>query len=263
MLAHNGPTALVTGASGGLGEAFAEQLAQQGYNLVLVARSEDKLKMVAQRLEQLHKIKTTVIAADLGSPAAVEHVIAEVKRRGVDIDLLVNNAGFGIFERFVETPLRRQMEQVDVNIRALVTLTHAFVQGMVARRKGGVINLASSAGFQPLAGANIYAASKSFVILFSEALAQELVKQHVHVLAVCPGPVATAFYADKKPAIGRSQMDDPQSIVREVMRAFERGKRVVIPGKFSIRMNAFAVRLFPRKLIAQIAEGTVRKLNHK
>src|SRR5258708_39620569 len=131
MLAHKGPTALVTGASGGLGEAFAEQLAQQGYNLVLVARSEDKLKMVAQRLEQLHKIKTTVIAADLGSPAAVEHVIAEVKRRGVDIDLLVNNAGFGIFERFVETPL----------------------------------------------------------------------------------------YADKKPAICRSQMDDPQSILLEVKRA--------------------------------------------
>jgi uncharacterized protein len=129
MLAHNGPTALVTGASGGLGEAFAEQLAQQGYNLVLVARSEDKLKMVAQRLEQLHEIKTIVIAADLGSPAAVEHVIAEVKRRGVDIDLLVNNAGFGIFERFVETPLQRQMEQVDVNIRALVTLTQLSSRG--------------------------------------------------------------------------------------------------------------------------------------
>jgi uncharacterized protein len=262
MLSYKGSTALITGASGGLGEAFAEQLAQRGCNLVLVARSEDKLKNVAQRLEQEHKIRTVVIAADLGSPAAVEHVIAEVKRRGIDIDLLVNNAGFGIFKRFVETPLQRQMEQVDVNIRALVTLTHAFAQGMVARRKGGVINLASSAGFQPLAGANIYAASKSFVILFSEALAQELAKQQIQVLVVCPGPVATAFYADMNPAIGRSQMDDPKSIVREVLRAFDKGKRVIIPGKFSIRMNAFAVRLFPRKLIAQIAEGTVRKLNH-
>jgi short-subunit dehydrogenase len=190
-------------------------------------------------------------------------VIAEVKRRGIEIDLLVNNAGFGIFERFIETPLSRQMEQVDVNIRALVTLTHTFAQGMVARRKGGVINLASSAGFQPLAGANIYAASKSFVILFSEALAQELVKQHVHVLAVCPGPVATAFYADKNPALSRNQMDDPKSIVREVLQAFDKGKRLIIPGKLSIRMNAFAVRLFPRKLIAQIAEGTVHKLNHQ
>jgi uncharacterized protein len=263
MLSYKGSTALVTGASGGLGEAFAEQLAQRSCNLVLVARSEDKLKAVAERLERQHKIRAIAIAADLGSPAAVDHVIAEVKRRGIDIDLLVNNAGFGIFERFVETPLQRQMEQVDVNIRALVTLTHAFVQGMVARHKGGVINLASSAGFQPLAGANIYAASKSFVILFSEALAQELVKQQVHVLAVCPGPVATSFYADKNPAIGRSQMDDPQSIVSEVLRAFDKGKRVIIPGKFSIRMNAFAVRLFPRKLIAQIAEGTVHKLNHQ
>jgi uncharacterized protein len=263
MMSYKGSTALVTGASGGLGEAFAEQLAERGCNLVLVARSEDKLKTIAKRLEQRNKIKTTVIPADLSSPAAVENVIAEVKRRGIGIDLLVNNAGFGIFERFAETPLERQMEQVDVNIRALVTLTHAFVQGMVERRKGGVINLASSAGFQPLAGANIYAASKSFVILFSEALAQELVKQHVHVLAVCPGPVATAFYADMNPAIGRNQMDQPKAIVQEVLRAFDNGKRVIIPGKFSIRLNAFAVRLFPRKLIAQIAEGTVNKLNHR
>jgi short-subunit dehydrogenase len=134
---------------------------------------------------------------------------------------------------------------------------------MVARRKGGIINLASSAGFQPLAGANIYAASKSFVILFSEALAQELDKQRVHVLAVCPGPVATAFFADNKPTIGRNQMDDPKSIVREVLRAFDAGKGIVIPGKFSIRLNAFAVRLLPRTLIARIAEGTTRKLNHQ
>jgi uncharacterized protein len=263
MLLYKGSTALITGASGGLGEAFAEQLAERGCNLVLVARSEGKLKMVAQRLEQQHQIKTVVIAADLGSPAAVERVIAEVKTRGIDIDLLINNAGFGIFERFLETPLQRQMEQIEVNIRALVTLTHAFAPGMVGRRKGGVINLASSAGFQPLAGANIYAASKSFVILFSEALAQELVKQHVHVLVVCPGPVATAFYADKNPALSRTQMDQPKSIVREVLRAFDKGKRLVIPGKLSIRMNAFAVRLFPRKLITQIAEGTARKLNHQ
>jgi short-subunit dehydrogenase len=219
--------------------------------------------MVAQRMEQQYKIKTAVIPADLGASAAVVQVVAEVTKRGIDIDLLVNNAGFGIFERFLEAPLKRQMEQVDVNIRALVTLTYAFAPGMVARRKGGIINLASSAGFQPLAGANIYAASKSFVILFSEALAQELDKQRVHVIAVCPGPVATAFFADKKPTIGRNQMDDPKSIVREVLRAFDAGKRIVIPGKFSIRLNAFAVRLLPRTLIARIAEGTTRKLNHQ
>jgi uncharacterized protein len=263
MLTYKGSTALITGASGGLGEAFAEQLAQRGCNLVLVARSEDKLRAVAQRLERQYKIKAAVMAADLGSSAAVEQVIAEARKMGIEVDLLVNNAGFGIFERFLESPLERQMEQVEVNIRALVTLTYAFAPGMVARRQGGVINLASSAGFQPLAGANIYAASKSFVILFSEALAQELVKQRVNVLAVCPGPVATAFYADKKPAIGRNQMDDPKSIVREVLRAFDKEKRVVIPGKFSIRMNAFAVRLLPRKLVARIAEGTTRKLNHQ
>src|SRR5260370_17609444 len=141
---YKGSTALITGAAGGLGEAFAEQLAQRGCNLVLVARSEDKLKMVAHRLEHQHKIKTTVIAADLGSSTAVEQVIAEVKRRDIEVDLLVNNAGFGIFERFLESPLQRQMEQIEVNIRALVMLTYAFAPGMVTRQEGGVINLAST-----------------------------------------------------------------------------------------------------------------------
>jgi short-subunit dehydrogenase len=260
--AYKGSTALITGASGGLGEAFAEQLAEKGSHLVLVARSEDKLQALARRLERKCKITATVLTADLASSTEVERLVSNLKTRRIDVDLLINNAGFGVYRRFLETPLERQMEEIDVNVRAVVSLTHALAPAMVARNRGGVINLSSSAGFQPLAGANIYAASKSFVLLFSEALAQELAATGVRVLAVCPGPVATGFFADKKPDLTRNQMDDPKAIVEEVLRAFDRGKRVLIPGKLLVRIIALTPRLFPRALVAQFGESVVRKLNH-
>jgi uncharacterized protein len=263
MLSYKGSTALITGASGGLGQAFAEQLAARGCNLVLVARSEDKLVALARRLEQQSKIGATVLTADLASSTAIEELVAEVKTRGIDIDLLINNAGFGVFERFLESPLERQMEQIDVNVRAVVALTYAFAPSMVERHKGGVINVSSSAAFQPLPGASIYAASKSFVLSFSEALAQELARNSVPVLAVCPGPVATQFFADKNPDLKPSQMDEPPEIVRQALRAFDHGKRVIVPGKFSVRISAFGVRFFPRTLVARMAERVTQKLNRK
>lgn len=259
---YRGATALITGASGGLGEAFAEQLAERGSKLVLVGRSEDKLQALAERLERQNKLTATVLTADLASSAEVEQLVSDLKTKNIDVDLLINNAGFGVFQRFLETPLERQIEEIDVNVRAVVLLTHALAPAMVAKNKGGVINLSSSAGFQPLAGANVYAAAKSFVLFFSEALAQELAATGVRVLAVCPGPVATGFFADKKPDLMRNQMDDPKAIVEEVLRAFDRGKRVLVPGKLSVRMGTFLPRLFPRALVAQFGESVVRKLNH-
>ena len=142
--------ALVTGASSGLGEEFAKQLAGRGCNLVLVARSEDKLNRLAETLRQQCKVQVRVIAADLSSAESVDRLIADVRRQGMKIDLLVNNAGLGVFENFLDTPLKRQIEQVDVNVRSLVTLTHAFTPDMVAARRGGVINIASSAAFPTL-----------------------------------------------------------------------------------------------------------------
>ena len=196
---YSGRTALITGASTGLGEEFARQLARQGANLVLVARSEEKLNRLAESLRQQAKGQVTVLPTDLSSMEAVNRLIAEVKRRSIQVDVLVNNAGLGLFENFLDTPLERQMEQVDVNVRALVTLTHAFTPGMVAARQGGVINIASNAAFQPLAGADIYAASKAFVLFFSEGLFLELPQSGVRVLAACPGPVATQFFAQMNP----------------------------------------------------------------
>lgn len=260
--AYKGSTALITGASGGLGEAFAEQLAERGANLVLVSRSEVKLQALGRRLERQYKITATVMPADLASTTEVDQLISNLKTKSIDVDLLINNAGFGLFQRFLEIPLDRQLEEIDVNVRAVVVLTHALAPAMVARNKGGVINLSSSAGFQPVPGANVYAASKSFVLLFSEALAQELVATSVRVMAVCPGPVATGFFADKKPDLARDQMDDPRAIVAETLRAFDRGKRVLIPGKLSVRLTALSSRLFPRALVAQFGESVARKLNH-
>jgi short-subunit dehydrogenase len=256
-------TALITGASAGLGEEFARQLAARGANLVLVARSEDKLTKLAASLEQQSKVQITVLAADLCSADEVSRLVREVRSRGLRIDLLVNNAGFGIFENFLDTPLGPQIEQLDVNVRALVALTHAFTPDMVAAGHGGVINMASTAAFQPLAGANVYAATKAFVLLFSEGLSLELEKSGVHVLASCPGPVATQFFAHMTPKLEAKQMDQPATVVRDTLRAFTQGKRVAYPGKLLVRLSTWGARLMPRDMILRVAAGTVKDLNQK
>ncbi len=260
---YQGMNALITGASSGLGAEFAKQLAGQGCNVILVARSEDKLNRLAESLRQQCKVQVTIITADLSSAEAVDRLMAEVKGSRMKIDLLVNNAGLGLFENFLDTPLARQMEQVDVNVRSLVTLTHAFTPDMVVARRGGVINIASSAAFQPLAGANVYAASKAFVLFFSEGLALELEKSNVRVLAACPGPVATQFFANMNPKLQAKQMDQPPAIVSEILRAFAKGKKVVIPGKLVVRLGTLGARLMPRNTILRVAAGTVRQLNRK
>jgi uncharacterized protein len=175
----------------------------------------------------------------------------------------MNNAGFGIFDNFLDAPLQRQMEQVDVNVRSLVTLTHAFTPATVTAHRGGVINIASSAAFQPLAGADVYAASKAFVLFFSEGLALELEKSNVRVLAACPGPVATQFFANMNPQMQAKQMDQPATIVREILRAFDKGEKVVVPGKLLVRLGTLGARLLPRNTILRLAAGTVQQLNRK
>lgn len=258
---YRGMTALVTGASSGLGEAFASQLAQQGADLVLVARSEEKLNRLAETLRERHNLQVTVLLTDLASAEAVDGLAAEVRRRGLHVDILVNNAGLGVFENFLDTSFATQVKQVDVNVRALVSLTYAFAPGMVAERRGGVINVASTAAFQPLAGATIYAASKAFVLLFSEGLALELEKTAVTVTVACPGPVATRFFADKKPKAQARQMDQAGPVVGEILRGFARGKKVVYPGKLTGRLSTLGARFLPRAMILRLAVGVTKRLN--
>lgn len=262
-LNYQGMTALITGASAGLGEVFARQLAQQGANLVLVARSEDKLHQLAETLHNQNKAQVTVLPADLSSAEAVDNLIAEVKSRGLRIDILVNNAGYGVFENFLDTPLAPQIGQVDVNVRALVSLTHAFTPDMVAARRGGVINIASTAAFQPLAGAALYAASKAFVLFFSEALALELEHTGVKVTAACPGPVATQFFDSMTPKLQAKKMDQPGPVVSEILRGFERGKKVVYPGKPAVRLSPLGARFMPRNMILRLATSVTKQLNQK
>lgn len=260
---YQGMTALITGASAGLGEAFARQLAILGANLVLVARSGNTLNILAEELRAKNNVLVTVLPVDLSSPEAVDRLIAEVTNRNLRIDILVNNAGLGVFENFLDTNFAKQANQVDVNVRALIALTHAFAPRMVANHCGGVINVASTAAFQPLAGASVYAASKAFVLFFSEALALELEDTGVTVTAACPGPVATHFFAEMNPKMQAKQMDQPETVVRDILHGFERGKRVVYPGRLANRLSTWGARLLPRNLILRLAVRTTNSLNQR
>jgi short-subunit dehydrogenase len=258
---YKGMTALVTGSSAGLGEAFARQLAAQGANLILVARSEERLNRLAETLRGETGMQVTVFAADLSSADAVNGLIAEISRRHLKIDILVNNAGLGVFENILDTPFATQVEQVNVNVLALIALTHALAPGMIARHRGGVINIASTAAFQPLAGAGLYAASKAFVLFFSEALALELRQTGVTVTAACPGPIATHFFAKMNLQMQAKQMDQPGPVVNDILRGFERGKKVVYPGRIANRLSTWGARFLSRNMILRLAVGTTRKLN--
>ena len=181
-------TALITGASAGIGETFAQELALRQMNLVLVARSQDKLQLLAQKLRSQYKIDVDIIVQDLTVPNAAKAVFDRVNEKGIIIDLLVNNAGFGDYGDFAERDGEKQIKIVQLNILALVDLTHYFLPGMRDRHLGGIINMASTAAFQPMPYFTVYAASKAFVLSFSEALWAENRRYNVNILAVCPGP---------------------------------------------------------------------------
>jgi uncharacterized protein len=220
-------TALITGASSGIGEEFARQLAARGYDLILVARRKDRLEQLAEELPT----KAAVIECDLGSEA--DKLPGKVNRRKLQVDLLVNNAGFGTRGHFADISGKRDAEMVRVNCEAVVTLTHAFLPGMIERGKGGVITVASTAGKQPLPYETVYAASKAFAISFMEALSMELRETGIKTLVVNPGPVKTewqdvAGYDENTRIV--PGMIDAEKCVRHSLRAYDRGKRSVIPG---------------------------------
>src|SRR6266702_1857352 len=207
MFNYAGKTALITGASSGIGEAFAQILAARGMHLVLVARSADKLRALAQALSEQHGICADVVSVDLCREGAAQEVYRQTQALGVPVDLLVNNAGFGTYGGFDTLAPEREHEEVMLNVTALVDLTHAFVPAMAGRKDGGVINVASIAAFQRLPYDAVAGASKAFVLSFSLALWAEYRKVGVRVLALCPGPTATNFFtilgSDEVPMMGR------------------------------------------------------------
>jgi short-subunit dehydrogenase len=230
------PYALVTGASSGIGRELAAVLAREGHALVLVARRTEPMRELAGQLERAHGTPCVVVGADLGSPEGVAEVRREVEARGLDIEVLVNNAGFGLAGPFATLPAESQLGIIDLNIRALTALTRAFVPGMVARGRGYVLNVASTASFLPGPLLAVYFASKAYVLSFSNALHEELRRQGVRVTALCPGYTETEF-ASRASEHQRSRlfagplgMGNARHVAEVGYRGMKRGKAVVIPG---------------------------------
>jgi uncharacterized protein len=259
MFDYSGSTALVTGASKGLGEAFAEALAARGMNLVLVARSTKKLNDLSARLYAKYKIQCTVLSVDLADPNSPKALAEELERRGIQVDLLVNNAGFGLSGAFLSHDRKQKQAEIEVNVQALVALTHHFGEAMAARGKGGIINVASNASFQPVPYMATYAATKAFVLHFSEAIRHELAGSGVQVMATCPGPTATNFFEGTSTRMSPKDMDSSESVVRKTLKAFDQKRAVAYPGRISVRITSLLPRLFPRALIARIAGNATAK----
>jgi uncharacterized protein len=260
QLTYRGSTALVTGASKGLGKVFAEVLASRGMNVVLVARSKDVLIAYAESLSEKYGVRVVAINADLASPLAPFDIQTELARQNIEIDLLINNAGFGLSGSFLSHDLKQEQTQTQVNVQALIALSHIFGRSMAARSRGGIINLASNASFQPLPYMAVYAATKAFVLYFSEAIQHELAANGVHVMASCPGPTATSFFEGTSTNMSSRDFDSSLSVVEKTLESFDRGKSVAYPGRASVRVATWLSRVLPRSLVVRIAALATDKM---
>ncbi|GHO83181.1 SDR family NAD(P)-dependent oxidoreductase [Dictyobacter formicarum] len=256
MFTYQGKTALITGASSGIGQSFAYALAARNVNLILVARSEERLRALADDLAQRHAIKAEVIVSDLSQPQAAQTIRQEVEQRGLVVDMLINNAGFGLNGYFETIEPERDHQQVMVDVVSVVDMTHAFIPEMLKRGGGAIINVASTAGFQPLPYMAVYSASKAFVLSFSEALSEEYRQRGLRVLALCPGATETPFFevASEAAAVGRKRT--VEQVVATGLRALERGQRIAIDGRANALL-AQLPRIFPRAIVARIAGQAV------
>ncbi len=246
------PVAMITGASAGIGAEFGRRLAANGYDLVLVARRRERLDALVTKLQAAHPgLRAVALAFDLAAPESVGAIVAELARQNIAVDLLVNNAGFGAHGVFARQDAGNAAAQIAVNVNALVALTHAFVPAMVERRRGGVINLASTASFQPVPNMAVYGATKAFVLSFTEALHEELRDSGVRVVALCPGATATEFFgiAGERAALGPKR--DVRDVVRTGLRAFDRNRAVAVDGILNAAL-AESIRFAPRGLVARI-----------
>jgi short-subunit dehydrogenase len=257
-------TALVTGASGGIGEELARLFAADGHDLVLVARGEEKLRRLAEELGAKHNVAARVVPSDLSRPEAPREIFDALEREDVRVDALVNNAGIGSWGLFAETDLNQELELLQINVVALTHLTKLFLPSMIARGRGYVCNVASTAAFQPGPLMAVYYASKAYVLSLSEALANECEGTGVRVSALCPGPTETGFVA----AAGMSEsklFDRGAMSARDVAvagyRGLFNGKTIVIPGTRNALL-ARTVGLMPRKLVTKVVRGIQERREH-
>lgn len=254
------PVAIVTGSSSGIGEAFARALAGRGHHLVLVARRRERLEKLAAELRAAHGTDVLTLAVDLSKPTGVDRVGALLEREGVEVELLVNNAGFGSYGPFVELELGRELEMIDLDVRALVALTGLILPGMIERRAGTIIQIASTTSFQPVPYMAVYGACKAFVLSFSEAIASECQGTSVRVLAVCPGHTPTEFQrvsgADRRPA--RTSSQSAADVVKEALAALEHGRDDIVVTGGPNKVTTQLPRLLPRRWLGRIIERAFR-----
>lgn len=251
-------TTLITGASSGIGAAFARKLAKRGRNLLLVARSEDKLIALCNEVGRVSGIRAQYVVMDLSEADAPARLLEETQKRELEIDMLVNNAGFGSMGDFARLDLAGELDIIDLNVKSLVELTHRFLMPMRERRLGTIINVASTAGFQAVPFMATYAATKAFVLSFSEALCEENRQHGIHVMALCPGVTDTNFFAASN--IERPPMrtvQTPEEVVNAAMRGLARKKSLVVSGWTNWFMVE-AERVVPRSMVTKVAGKALR-----
>ena len=252
-------TALVTGASSGIGRSLARLLAADGCNLVLVARRGDELERLGAELSASHGVTVSAHAVDLTHPDSAGELLDRLDAAGTSIDILVNNAGFGMRGGFSELPLDRQLEMIALNVTTLTLLTRRLVPGMRNRRRGGVLNVGSTAGFQPGPFMAVYYATKAYVVSFTEALAEELSGSGVRVSCLAPGPTETGFAAEAgatDAGLFRGEVMTVDEVAQIGYEGWKIGKVLIVPGRRN-RLRALAVRLLPRTSVVK----ATRRLN--
>jgi uncharacterized protein len=257
-------TALITGASGGIGLELAREFAKDGYNLVLVARSKDKLEGIAADFAKQYNISATVIAKDLSKASAPDELYNELKMQDIQIDALVNNAGFATYGKFVEIPLEQELQEMQLNMVTLTHLSKLFGKDMVTRKNGKILNIASTASFQPGPLMAVYYATKSYVLSFSEAIANELEGTGVTVTVLCPGPTESGFQERanmQESKLVQSGLMKTDDVAARGYAALKRGQTVVIPG-FMNQMLALSPRFLPRKMITKTVRNMQERTAH-
>lgn len=258
---YQGKRVLITGASSGIGFEMARQLAPLGASLVLVARREDKLRELAESLRVSHKVDVQVFSADLAQEGAAQNLHKELQAKNLGVDILINNAGVGYRGAFVRGDWRRQRDMMRLNVDALVDLTHFFLPAMLERRQGGILNVGSVAGFQPLPFMNIYSASKAFVNTFTEALWKECQGTGVHVSVLCPGPVSTEFFGHtggSEAHAVRPNMQTGVDVARMGLEGLARNNPKVVTSAFAWSA-LLASKLLPSKWMLSISDKVTRK----
>lgn len=251
--------ALITGASSGIGECFARALAHRGHDLVLTARSEGKLRQLAADLVHAHSIKVEVVAADLSVRDGAPHLAAILKQRNLAINMLVNNAAFGARGEFWKLPIDRQMAMVRLNINSLAELTYLLLPDMVEGADGAIINVSSTASFQPMAYTATYAATKAFVTSFSMGLAEEVRLHGIRVVTLCPGGTQTNFFEAGNYGVRKlpGGLQDPNEVVKDALKALDRGGGLVVPRLLN-KLGVIVQRVIPRVLVARLAAMAFR-----